>query len=217
MSYTELPIIKRLVLSKEAIGIVQNDPVLLARLEAWGYTLERLAVGLEKQAEAARLLEDRNVSYGTGIAATAITQEVRDGIRDTLVDDRNIARVALKRRPGLAQQLRLSGRLDTSREQMLVRAQHFYRKIQELPEVQVLLDPFSLTAAVIAERLERVDALAAAMQDQQHKRAEATVVTRRRKEAMRALDDWMIEFLGAARLAFRKEQEQLRKLGLPAK
>ena len=215
MSYTKLPTMKRLVLSKEAIQIIQNDSVLLARLETWGYTAEWLAEGLAKQQVAEQLMADRSVSYGVGIAATASVIDVEKEVRAFLALHRNMVRMTLKEQPGLAEQLRVQGALDGNREQMLVKARHFYGKIQELPEVQALLNAAGLTAAVVVERLGRVEELAAAMQEQQHKRALATVATREREVAMRDLDDWMVVLLSTVRTVFKREPEQIRKLGLP--
>ena len=93
--------------------------------------------------------------------------------------------------------------------------QHFYGQILAIVEILELTSRFGLDEATITGQLEYATLLESAMQEQQHKRAEAQVITRERREAMEALDQWMVEFLGTARLVFRNNKEQLKKM-LPA-
>ena len=72
MNYSQLSIPKRLVLTKEAIQIVQNDAVLREALAEKGYTPAELSIGLALQAEAVRLFQGRKVGYGTGIQASSM-------------------------------------------------------------------------------------------------------------------------------------------------
>ena len=215
MSYVDLTIIERLALSREAIGIVQNDEVLQERLAARGYTAVVLSDGLQKQEEAFRQHQHRQVVFGDGIAATAEVEKLEQVVRGVLNGHRRIAQIALQNQAGFYQQLRLAQPLGTKRTVLVSRAQHFYQQILDLPAMQALLDPLDLTVEAVTAHKARVDALEAAMQEQQHRRAEAEVKTRQRREAMAALDAWMLEFLGVARLVFKREPKQLKKLGLP--
>ena len=82
------------------------------------------------------------------------------------------------------------------------------------PVTRGYLEPYNFTEEVLTARLADVESLASAMQEQQVRRAEAKIATRKRREAMQELDVWMAQFIAIARQAFRNDKEQLDKLGI---
>ena len=214
MNYTDLSVQKRLVTSKEAINAVLDDQELSETLAKKGYPAEELAVGLSLQDNALKLYQTRIVEYGTGINTTGVLSELTRSTRGFVVAHRNIARTALKDASGLLDKLRLRQPLSKQRDVFLLQVRHFYTEIVELPEILDKVTPYGVTADVVAALLEQVGVLESAMNAQQQKRAEARALRVKRDAAIAALDDWTVEFLGTYRLVFRKQPDQLRKLGV---
>jgi len=213
MNYKRLSVQKRLISSKEAILTVLEDPSLSERLAGKGYPAEELAVGLSLQDEALKLYQTRIVEYGTGVVSTETLNELSKSVRSFAVSHRNIARRALQDSPGLLDKLRLRQTLSVQRDVMLMQIRHFYTEIFGLPEVLEEVAPYGIMANVVEARLADVDALEAAMKEQQQRRAEAQELTVKRNQAIADLDNWTVEFLGTVRLTFRNQREQLNKLG----
>lgn len=94
-------------------------------------------------------------------------------------------------------------------------ARNMYLEIQAHEDVLDALSTAGISRETILSRLEVVASFAEAMEQQQHQVAEAELATRKRREAMEALDEWMLDFLSAARYVFRKDRAQLKKIGLP--
>lgn len=212
MNYTKLSVQKRLVSSKEAIIAVMEDPALGEPLAKKGYPAEELAIGLSLQDNALKLYQARIVEYGTGIDSTGMLDELTQSVRGFAVAHRNIARTALKNASGLLNKLRLRQPLSYQRDVFLLQVRHFYTEIAELPEILEKVTPYGVTADVVAALLGQVDELESTMHDQQQKRAEARALRIKRDQAIAALDDWTVEFLGVYRLVFRKQPDQLSKL-----
>lgn len=214
MNYRSLSVPKRIVSSKEAIVTVIEDPELNGPLSSKGYPAEELAIGLGLQEAALTLFQTRFVDFGTGVDSTKAMYDQSRSIRRFAVAHRAAARAALKGEAGLIQKLRLLGPIERNRDNMLLQVRHFYSEIVALPEILEKVAPYGITAEVATARLNDVDALEAAMNDMQRRRAEARTMKVRRDEAIEELDEWTIRFLGTARLVFRKQPEQLEKLGL---
>jgi len=212
MMYTRLSTLKRLTLAQIAIGNAINDPVLCKKLEEEGYDKKRLHVGLSKVERAQQLHSSQHVEYATRLSATGELKQVHKAMRKAFVHDRNVARMALEPMPGLNERLGLKGRVSNKREFFLHQMRHFYRQIQASEDVREAIERYTLTPQVITVRIEQVEAFAAAMKKQQVQSGEAQVATRRRREAMADLDNWMVQFLFVAKRVFKNEPKQLDKL-----
>ena len=214
MNYRSLNTPKRLVSSKEAIQTVIDDPELSEPLAGKGYPAEELAIGLDLQNTAVQLYQTRFVDFGTGVDSTKTLNDLLRTIRGYVSTHRAAARRVFRNEPGLFEQLRLRGPLPGGRDQLLLQSRHFYTELASQPGALEKVAPFGLTADVVTARLQDVDALEEAMNAQQRRRAEAKTMTVRQNAAIAELDEWTIRFLGTVRLVFRKQQEQLDKLGL---
>ena len=214
MYYTTLDLSKRITLSTEAINLAETDQTLGDRLLVFGLTPERLSEGRGFIDEAFRLLQRQQVEYGMRIETTQQVIDLADRVRKQLVLDRQVARFVFLGNTGMLEQMRLRGRITSSREGLLVHARHVYQEILGNAEALAALAPFALTTETLTARLALVGELAAAMEAQQRQRAEAKIRTEERREAMQALDDWMGEFIRIARVAFRGQPSQLEKLGI---
>ena len=105
-----------------------------------------------------------------------------------------------------------------ARNDLLAQATHFYSEVPTHDGVMaMLLRDFNTTPAIYAARQAEMGTVFKAIQVQQHEIGRMREATKRRHEAIHALDDWMAQFSAIARTAFRHNPEQLRKLGILVK
>ena len=100
-------------------------------------------------------------------------------------------------------------------ERILQQARYLYLEIQAHSYLTAAITPFGITPETVVNRLIQLDELAEATQEQQRQSAQDNLATQRRQAAMAVLDDWMSDFLNIARIVFRRNPAQLKKLGLP--
>ena len=215
MSYINQNISTRLTFSAEVIAIVQVDPELSEQLATTGFIAEKITLGsnLEQAARAARVVQQSE--FVSRLEASQAVAELDKRVRSFLVADRKMVQAALRTVPGRYEQLRMNSRLSKRRSVFLQQARNIYLEIQAHQDLIDVLSTAGVTPVVIDSRLQFVDSLAAAMEYQQRQTAEAEIATQKLRIAMSELDEWMADFLGAARYVFRKDPKQLKKLGLP--
>lgn len=215
MTYTNLNIPERLTFSGEALAIAQTDPVLVEALASIGYAAEDLAHGATLEQAARELRVNQDVEYVTRLEMSKKVADMAKTLRAQIVADRSMVRTALRSLEGRYDQLRMSRNLNRKRPAFMQQARNIYLEIQAHPDVINALNAVGVPSETILARLAFVAEFAGAMELQQHQIAEAAVATRRRQEAMEALDKWMVKFLNAARYVFADDKDQLKKIGLP--
>ena len=215
MSYKQLNVSERLTFTSEALAIVQTDPTLNAALADIGYHAEAVAQGLSLEQTARDLRVDQNAEYVSQLEASRQVTNLEKALRSLIASDRTMVRNALRPIAGRYNELRLSRGVSQKRSELLQQARNMYLEIQGHEDVLTALTPLGFTPEVIASRLAFIAAFAGAMEQHQLQIAQAQVATRVRREAMDALDTWMLDFLSAARHVFRKDKEQLKKIGIP--
>lgn len=215
--YTKLSTLKRLAFSERALAIAQSDPVLKEAFAEEGFSEERFLIGQTKRQRASALQIDQEVEYSSRLEVTGQLEELFERVRAAFITDRGIAKIALKRSPGLFERLKMIGVTRENRDLFLQQARHFYQEVLADAEVVGIVSQYSLTQEVLESRQQDVVALVNAMHAKQLQSAEALLATRRRREAMAELDDWMIKFLFVAKRVFKNNPRQLEKLGIPVK
>lgn len=214
MNYRKLDLSQKLTFIKEAITISLSDSSLSEPLSRFGVTADYLHGGLALQEEMGELDRIQQAKYGKRIQLTAQVDVLYDKVVKTLRKDRAIVLTVLKDSRGIDNQLGLKGRLKTNRERVMRQGRNFYNELLTDQNLRLLLEPYNFSEATIQARLADIDALADAMTEQQVKRAEAIIATRKRENAMAVLDNWTAQFIGIARQTFREDKKQLEKLGI---
>lgn len=217
MYYSNQSITKRLITSREAIEIVNAEPLLNERMSQVGFTPAEMTIGQTYQQDAARLHGTKDVEYGNQVAATQTLVDIANEIRTRLIIDRRIAVTALKALPGVFRQLRITGPVSKTNEILYDQAFQFYSELMNSEEALTKMAEYGTTADVLSTRQELLARMAEAMKAQQIRIGQAQITTAQRREAMRKLDTWMSRFIKAARLAFVDEPKELKKLGIHVK
>ena len=216
--YSNKPINKRTNDVVEVVGVIQEDPTLGEVLAQFGYTENQLNDGLQRAEAATVATVALDTQLGAQVAATAAFNEALREFRLRFNADRRIARLLLREQPVLYEELRLHLKMRRGREDVLNQARHFYQEVTANAEVMaLLLSEFNVTPDVFAARQVQLASVLTLMQAQQFEIGKMRVATKKRRDAMNALDDWMAQFSSIARTAFKNDARQLRKLGLLVK
>ena len=214
-TYNQSNIPERLDQAQEILAIAQSDPEISTVLADYGFAEARFAHGTQRL-EAASLREtDQRAQLGAQVNATRTMNALLGSLRKKFRTDRRVAQTVLRDNPDLYQELRLHIKTATSREGFIRQAIHFYQEILVHADVMTALaSEYNLTDAVFTARQEELNRLLEARQTQQLMKGKTQVATQQRRAAMKELDDYMNELIGVAKVAFKYNERQLRKLGL---
>lgn len=216
--YSSLSIFERLYVSKETLVIIQEDPLISAKLFEFGYSPARLEEGLSIQSAAQLATRQREDYFGQQLLATKARNELFRKIRSQFTADRRIVREVLAKDRASYQKYGLNTQVQDSRETVITQAQLFYNEVLISDSLlEALQIQFMMPAALFQQRLAQLTTLEEAMLKQQVQQAEAKLMTRRKREAMHKLDTWMGMLIAIARRAFRDDPKQLEKLGISVK
>lgn len=214
MNYNRLRITEKIVLSKEAITIALNDVAITEALSKFGFSQDRLSGGLSIQEVVQTLENKRQEEYSRRLAATADADALYADVLAAFQTDRRIVLAVARNKPGFAERLRIANPVERRRDAFLFQVQAFYGEMLEDAQLRADLEPYNFTEVYLGERMVLVNAFADALHEQQRLSGVSLVATKEREQALASLDNYMAEFIGAARLAFRQDKEQLQKLGI---
>ena len=214
MKFRKLRIAEKITISREALMNALSDAELTDSLAHYGYYPEKLREGLVIQEHVMVHQNNRVAEFGQRMEATQVANEIYERVYRMYLTDRQVIRGLLKPYPGLLERLGVTSRIERRRDAFLFQVQVFYEELEGNEEIRGPLNLYHFTTESLRMRLAEVDALAAAMHEQQRQSGLALVATQRQREALAELEDWMIRFFGVARLAFRHDKKQLEKLGI---
>ena len=214
MKFRKLRIAEKITISREAITNALNDAELMDSLTHYGYHPEKLREGLVIQEHVMAHQNNRVAEFGQRMEATQVANERYERVYRMYLADRQVVKGFLKPYPGLLEGMGVMGKIERRRDAFLFQVQVFYEELKDNEEIREHLSLYHFTPESLAIRIAEVEALAAAMHEQQHQSGLALVATERQREALAELEDWMIRFFGVARLAFRHDKKQLEKLGI---
>lgn len=207
---------ERLTAAQVALDNALNDSGLQDSLAVFGYTAERLQEGQALYETARSLHDQQQAEYGDQFAATDALQSAWDEAKTVYTRHVKVARVALKRERGAWKQLGLSGRRKRTLSGWLTQARQFYANALADPNILVELGNFGITQEKLEAGQTLVDDVETANAAQEQEKGEAQEATRKRDQALDALDEWMSDFVAIARVALEDRPQHLEKLGVVA-
>lgn len=125
-----------------------------------------------------------------------------------------IARIALKGARGLAESPQISGRRKDTRSGWLKQAKAFYGNALNTPEVLEGMAKFGMTQDKLEEGQTMAADVEAKLNSQLKEKGEAQTATQARDEAFDAMQAWMSDFIGIARIALEAQSQYLEMLGI---
>ena len=218
MSYKEQKTAERLFFFLEAITIVNSDPVVSEVLAGYGFDALRMETARDIYDRTYASFTARQDRFSDQVQATDRMYVAQATFKTLFRNDRNLVKSVLLQKRSEWEAFGLNTKVSPKREILVSQADYFYNAVKENAFVVSELESrYKILPEFIESRQADLQLLIEAIQDQQHKRAEAQVATQRKRAALKEMDDWMTTFLGIARQAFKGDRKQLEKLGLAAK
>jgi hypothetical protein len=203
-----------LLFAQNAITNAINQPALKPLLEDYGYNDARLSEGedLYNIAQEAQILQKKE--YGEQYEATAELDVAKANTDKEFKRHLKIARIALSDAPGPAMAMQLTGTRKRTLSGWISQVKAFYANALIDQKVLDALAKFNLTS----EKLEASKSLVLDCElkynMQLKEKGEAQAATAARDEAFDALDKWMSDFIGIARIALESHPQYLEMLGI---
>jgi hypothetical protein len=190
---------------------VKTDPEILATLAGRGYAPAKLDEGLTLQRAAQAAFTHRQTMLAAQGHATAGLSGSIATAREMYIDFRDIVRSITGFTANDRKALNASGAVPDDKQKMLTAARASYQAAQTEPYASTLAT-YGYPATVIDAALAALDAYSAADTDQNSAIGNATKATADRNAAVKALDVYMKQLRGIAKVALRKRPDLLKKL-----
>jgi len=186
------------------------NPAIMRKLEKYGYTQKEMKVGKGLIKNVELLTTHQGEGFGVQKSATWQLQEARKEAHTLYMKHLSIARIALRQQAEVWHVLQMNGRRKENISGWLRQVKAFYNNIQR---VQPTLEKYNITADEVAQAQTMVEAIASFRVQQSYGKSEKQRATEQRKAAIKALQQWMRDFLYIARHALKDEKQQLEALG----
>jgi len=186
------------------------NPAILSKLSKFGYTQKVLQEGNALIKEVKRVRTWQAEGYGMQKSATQQLQAARQEAHAMYIRHLSLIRLDLDPQSEYWDVLQLKGVRKQTISGWLGQVTTFYDNIGR---VQDILNKHNITPEEIAQAQAMLAAIAAFKVRQSQGKSEKQQATQQRKEAVRALQRWMRDFLYIARFALKDDKQQLEALG----
>jgi hypothetical protein len=204
----------KLLFAQNAINNAQSNPEIKASMAEFGFDDAKMQEGLALYNHAAALQIKQVKEYGEQFAATDALTLAKASANKEYMTHVKIARIALKGARGLAESLQISGKRKETLSGWLKQAKAFYGNALNTPEVMEGMARFGISQDKLEEGQTLVADVEAKLNSQLKEKGEAQTATQARDEAFDAMQEWMSDFIGIARIALEAQSQYLEMLGI---
>ena len=183
-------------------------------LSAFGYTPEKIQGGRVLYDRAQAATQQQITEYGEQIGSTAALNEAWQQAKTTYNPFVQVARVAFKKKPGIATQLAIAGARKRTLSGWVEQARVFYDNALSNADIGSRLAEFGITQEKLQGGKAEVEALEGLNAAQEEEKGEAQQATKTRDEAIDVLSDWLEDFLDIAEVALSGSPQLLEALGV---
>ncbi|MDR1895326.1 MAG: hypothetical protein LBR10_00870 [Prevotellaceae bacterium] len=208
---------KKIQSIEDGILGAQNNPEILQRMSAYGYTPERLAEG-ENLLDAVKSKRASQVAeYGNQYAATGELEKLFTASYGEYMVTVKVSRVALKSQPELLAKFKATGLRNRSLSGWLDDAGIFYTNLLETPEAVAALAAFGITEERLRKEQASVKEVENLHSRQLSEKGEAQQATKDRDKLFDQVCNWYSDFRAIARIALYDKPQLLEALGIVKK
>ena len=199
--------------TRQTLGMLNHDPVVQAHLATYGFGDARRLAGQQRLTTLVNHLEARDAREQERWALSQQINASLKAIREQLREHVRIARFALNDDPTRLHALRVDTL--THRTWACVdQAIFFYQQLQKR---NIGLDKFGLSKKEVQQSLAAAQTLLEQKQQRLHRKGLAEHGTQQIHQAQADLRDWLTEFRGIARVAYRQQPQLLEIFGMPVR
>lgn len=186
------------------------NPAIMRKLERFGYTQKELKAGRGLINQVELLSTEQDEGYGSQKEATRQLQAARKELNTAYMRHLSFARLALKEDLKLWDVLHLKGPRKESFAGWIKQVKAFYNNIHR---IQPIMEQHGITAAEIEQTKTMMTSLSDFRVQQKSSKSDKQRATGQRQAALKALHQWMHDFLYIARHALKDDKQQLEALG----
>ena len=212
-----LAITKKIELANYSITNAINNPIITTALTALGYDITKLNEGKSLLDNLKVLQAGKKQQYIEQRAATADRDTIRMQINEIYRQHLKLARMTFKNEPNMLSALEADSRRLRSFNGWKAQVTTFYDAALNNQPIMDGLARFNITATDLINVQALLTTLEDAEATQKTQVGEAQQATLDRDKAIKALDDWMSDFQGVARLALKANPQLLEALGIAVK
>jgi hypothetical protein len=201
----------KITAAAQYLDTVEGDPEISAVLVTRGYDTAKLKEGRTLHAAAQSAFTQRQLTMAAQGQATAGLSGNAATAREMVVDFRETVRSITAFTAADRVALKVNGTLPTDKQKFITLARASYEAAQQ-PPYAATLATYGFPAATITAALAALDAYSKADTDQNTAIGAATKATADRNAAVKALDAYMKQLRGIAKVALRKRPDLFKKL-----
>jgi hypothetical protein len=205
---------QRLLKASIAINNALSREEIKVYLEKYGYTEERLNIGLNLLNEVKKLGEDKDKRYGNQYKASDEFEETFKEIQKSYSRFRRLARVAFRENAYVLRSLGLLIKTQNSLSGFLKQSRQFYNTAREKEEILTGLAKFGVSKEELEVELPKLDHIERLKENQEYEKSTAQQSTKDRDEAIDKLDRWLLDFYEIARIALEEKPQYIEMLGI---
>ena len=180
----------------------------------YGYNRTKVEGGQALYKEALAAVEVRDEAAGAQQAATDKANAARTSAREVYQALAKVARAIFAKDRAKLTSLGLTGRMPAAAGEFLGTAYALFDNAVRVADVRTALSEYGYDEARLQEERAKMEAYDLANQAQEAALGAAQQATRDQDAALKALDEWVAQFLKIARVALRGKPELLEQLGI---
>ena len=193
-----------------AINNTKEEAHIRQQMEVYGFGSTRLKQGETLLNKAQQSIQEKDRCYQGQWELSQQIKAQSEAIQTQVRDHISIARVAYRQDVALLHLLRIET-MARPGWSLVWQAEYFYNKLREQ---KLSLATYGVSDAIIQQAARETGQLLALREKRARQKAQAENSTQTKRTALRELRAWVMEFRGAARLAFRSEPQWLEAFGM---
>jgi hypothetical protein len=194
-----------------------NSPEIVVKLNAYGYTIERISKGKHLLDNVNYLMTAQVKEYGSQYAATGAQEKFLTSTYAKYMITVKVSRVAFKKHPDILANLGVIGGRSRSLPKWLRSARILYVNLMEIPDALEIIAVYGYTIERLQQELQDVEEVENLHIKQLSGKSVAQQATQKRDEAFDELCDWYSDFRAIARIALYNDPQLLEALGIVKK
>ena len=197
----------------QVLDTLDGDPAARTHLEGYGFGEAKRLAGRQQLTTLQGHLNDRTTQEQERWASSQQINAGLKAVREQLREHVRIARFALNDEPARLHSLKVDA-INPRIWECVDQAIFFY---QQLQQQTIALEKFGLNKKEQQQSLAAATGLLKQKQQRIRLKGQAEVTTQLIQQEQAALRDWMVEFRGIARVAYRHQPQMLEIFGMPVR
>ena len=193
-----------------AVSYIENDASLRQKMEAFGFTPERLEVGKELLSVAVRNQQQKDVCYNIQWELRHQISEQLEAVQDQFDEHLRVARIALRKQPTVLNTLRIE-RIEPKGWPRVRQAAYFYQQMQKQ---KLSLQGYTVSPKELQRAAAETHGLLSLRQERIRQKGLAESSTEAKNRAFEALRQWVRECRNIARIALKDSPQLMEGFGV---